>query len=372
MSAAAAATRPEFCKFAAELKATAQAIAAPGKGILAADESGGTIGKRFDSIKVENTQENRRGYRELLFTTEGLGEYISGCILFEETLFDVAADGTTKLVDLLHKQGIIPGIKVDKGVQPLPGTSGETVTQGMDDLGKRCAKYYEAGARFAKWRAVLNINDSTGATPSDLAIKQNAETLARYAVICQMNGLVPIVEPEVLMDGAHDIDMAQRVTEKVIAACYKELSDHNAYLEGTLLKPNMVRSGEAAPADKKATAAQIAAATVTCLQRTVPPAVPGITFLSGGMSEEEATVVLNEMNKLATVKPWALTFSYGRALQQSTLKVWMGKKENEGAAKKELIVRAKANSLAVQGKYNGEAAGGAAAATSTFVPSYSY
>lgn len=367
-----AAPRPHENPFAAELIATAKAIAAPGKGILAADESAGTIGKRFAQINVENNQENRRAYREMLFTTPGLGEFISGCITFEETLFDVARDGSTKLVDLLKKEGIIPGIKVDKGVQPLFGTNGETVTQGIDDLGKRCAKYYEAGARFAKWRAVLNINDSSGATPSPLSIKQNAETLARYAAICQANGLVPIVEPEVLMDGSHTIETAQLVTEKVIAACYKELSDHNVMLEGTLLKPNMVRSGEACPADKKATPEQIAKATVQCLQRTVPPAVPGITFLSGGMSEEEATVVLNEMNKLDGPKPWALTFSYGRALQQSCLKVWQGKTENEPAAKKELIVRAKANGLACLGKYNGEAQGGAAAAASTFVANYSY
>jgi len=362
--------RPEINKYADELKATAAAIAAPGKGILAADESSGTIGKRFSHINVENNQENRRAYREMLFSTPGLGEFISGAITFEETLFDVSRDGTTKLVDILTKQDIIPGIKVDKGVQALFGTDGETVTQGIDDLGKRCAKYYEAGARFAKWRAVLNINDDSGATPSPLAIKQNAETLARYAAICQANGLVPIVEPEVLMDGTHTIETAQAVTEKVIAACYKELSDHNVYLEGSLLKPNMVRSGEGAAA--AATNAAIAAATVTCLQRTVPPAVPGITFLSGGMSEEDATVVLNEMNKLDTKKPWSLTFSYGRALQQSCLKVWQGKPENEQAAQKELIVRAKANSLANLGKYDGEAAGGAAAAASTFVANYAY
>ena len=315
-------------------------------------------------------QENRRAYREMLFTTPGLGEFISGCITFEETLFDVARDGKTKMVDLLKKQGIIPGIKVDKGVQPLFGTDGETVTQGIDDLAKRCAKYYEAGARFAKWRAVLTINDMSGKTPSQLSIKQNAETLARYALICQANGLVPIVEPEVLMDGGHTVEYAQAVTEKVIAACYKELSDQNAYLEGTLLKPNMVRSGEGAA--NKADAAAIAKATVTCMQRTVPVAVPGITFLSGGMSEEEATVVLNEMNKMDAKKPWSLTFSYGRALQQSCLKVWQGKPANEAAAQKELFIRAKSNSLANLGKYNGEGAGGAAAAASSFVAGYSY
>jgi len=268
------------------------------------------------------------------------------------------------------KQGIIPGIKVDKGVQPLFGTDGETVTQGIDDLGKRCAKYYEAGARFAKWRAVLHIKDSSGATPSNLAIKQNAETLARYAAICQANGLVPIVEPEVLMDGDHSLETAAMVTEKVIAACYKEMSDHHVMLEGSLLKPNMVRSGVGCAV--QASPPEIALATVRVLQHTVPPAVPGITFLSGGMSEEDATVVLNEMNKLETKKPWSLTFSYGRALQQSCLKAWLGKKENEAAAQTELIVRAKSNSLANLGKYNGEGAGGAAAAASTFVANYSY
>ena len=350
-----------------ELIATANAIAAPGKGILAADESTGTIGKRFAPINVENTQPNRVRYRELLFKTKGLGQYISGAITYEETLFDTATCGTP-MVELLKKEGIIPGIKVDKGVQPLFGTNGETVTQGIDDLGKRCAKYYAQGARFAKWRAVLKIDAATHC-PTPLSIDQNAETLARYAAICQANGLVPIVEPEVLMDGGHTVEYAQAVTEKVIAACYKELSDQNAYLEGTLLKPNMVRSGEGAA--NKADAAAIAKATVTCMQRTVPVAVPGITFLSGGMSEEEATVVLNEMNKMDAKKPWSLTFSYGRALQQSCLKAWGGKDENMPAAQAELLKRAKANSEANLGKYSG-GAGGAAASASTFVKNYAY
>ena len=281
-----------MAEFAAELVATANAIAAPGKGILAADESTGTIGKRFAPIGVENIEENRRKYRELLFTTEGLGEYISGVICYEETLFQKAADGR-QFVDVMKAQGMIPGIKVDMGVQPLPGTDGETVTQGITDLGKRCARYYAQGARFAKWRAVLHIKDS--GCPSQLAIDQNAATLARYAAICQANGLVPIVEPEVLMDGEHSLERSAEVSERVQAATYKACSDHHVLLEGSLLKPNMVRPG----ADNKApcTVEDIARATVRVLQHTVPVAVPGITFLSGGMSEEQATEALDAINK---------------------------------------------------------------------------
>ena len=253
-----------------ELIATANALSAPGKGILAADESTGTIGKRFAPIGVENTQPNRVRYRELLFKTPGLGEHVSGAITFEETLFDKATCGTS-MVDLLNKAGIIPGIKVDKGVQPLFGTDGETVTQGIDDLGKRCASYYAQGARFAKWRAVLKISDGC---PSALSIDQNAETLARYAAICQANGLVPIVEPEVLMDGAHDAETSEKVTEKVLAAVFKKCSDHHVLLEGSLLKPNMVRSGEACAT--KASMEEVAVRTVRTLQRTLP-AAPGST-----------------------------------------------------------------------------------------------
>jgi len=348
-----------------ELIATANAIVAPGKGILAADESTGTIGKRFAPIGVENTQPNRVRYRELLFKTPGIGDYISGAITYEETLYDTATCGTP-MVELLKKAGIIPGIKVDKGVQPLFGTDGETVTQGMDDLGKRCAKYYAQGARFAKWRAVLKISDTC---PTALSIDQNAETLARYAAICQANGLVPIVEPEVLMDGAHSAETAEKVTEKVLAACYKKLSDHHVLLEGTLLKPNMVRSGEACAT--KCSMEEVAVRTVRTLQRTVPPAVPGITFLSGGMSEEDASLALQAMNVCPGKKPWSLTFSYGRALQQSVLKAWKGSDANIAAAQKELMIRSKANSEANLGTYKG-GAGGAAATASTFVANYSY
>lgn len=354
--------------FAPELITNARAIASPGKGILAADESTGTIGKRFAQISVENTQPNRRDYREFLFRSEGLNQYISGVILYEETLFDSAADGTP-LVDLLTSQGILPGIKVDMGVQPLFGTDGETVTQGITGLGDRCKRYYAQGARFAKWRAVLHIKDDSGATPSQLSIDQNAATLARYAAICQANGLVPIVEPEVLMDGTHSIEHSAAVTEKVLAACYKKLSDHHVMLEGTLLKPNMVRAGTECPTP--ASPAEIAMATVRVLQHTVPVAVPGITFLSGGMSEEEASVALNEMNKIDTIKPWSLTFSYGRALQQSCLKAWSGSPDNVPAAQAELLKRAQANSQANLGTYSG-GAGGAAADVGTHVANYSY
>jgi fructose-bisphosphate aldolase class I len=352
--------------YAAELVATANAISSPGKGILAADESTGTIGKRFAPINVENIEENRRKYRELLFTTPNLNENISGVIMYEETLFQNDKDGKP-FVDLLKEQGIIAGIKVDMGVQPLPGTDGETVTQGITDLGKRCKRYYEKGARFAKWRAVIVIKDS--GCPTQLSIDQNAATLARYAAICQANGLVPIVEPEVLMDGSHPLERSAVVTEKVLARCYQLLSDHHVLLEGTLLKPNMVRPG--ADCKLPCTPTDIARATVRVLQHTVPVAVPGITFLSGGMSEEDATLALNEINKLKGKSPWSLTFSYGRALQQSVLKTWGGQDANIKAAQDALTVRAKANGEAQLGKYAG-GAGGAAAAASTYVKNYSY
>jgi fructose-bisphosphate aldolase, class I len=354
--------------YAAELVANARAIAAPGKGILAADESTGTIGQRFSKISVENTEENRRKYRQLLFKTDGIEEFVSGVILFEETLYQNADDGTP-FVEIMKSKGIIPGIKVDKGIKPLAGTNGECVTQGMDDLDVRCAKYYAQGARFAKWRAVLHIKDTIGATPSDIAIIENANTLARYASICQQNGLVPIVEPEVLMDGDFSIEVAAAATEHVIAACYKALSDHKVMLEGTLLKPNMVRSGSEAAV--QASAEEIALATVRVLQHTTPCAVPGITFLSGGMSEEEASLALNAINQAPGPRPWSLTFSYGRAMQQSCLKAWLGEDANIPAAQEQLLVRARANSLASLGQYTG-GAGGSAANASTFVKGYTY
>uniref|UniRef100_A0A0E0LDE3 Fructose-bisphosphate aldolase n=1 Tax=Oryza punctata TaxID=4537 RepID=A0A0E0LDE3_ORYPU len=348
-----------------ELIKTAKYIATPGKGILAADESTGTIGKRLASINVENVEPNRQALRELLFTAPGAFQYLSGVILFEETLYQSTAAGTP-FVDVLKAGGVVPGIKVDKGTVDIAGTNGETTTQGLDSLGARCAKYYEAGARFAKWRAVLKIG--AAGEPSELAVKQNAEGLARYALICQENGLVPIVEPEILTDGAHDIKTCAAVTERVLAAVYKSLNDHKVLLEGTLLKPNMVTPGSDSP---KVGAEVIGEYTVAALRRTVPPAVPGIVFLSGGQSEEEASQNLNAMNKLEVLKPWTLTFSFGRALQQSTIKKWAGKKENVAAAQAAFLARCKANSEATLGKYGG-ATGDAATSESLYVKGYTY
>lgn len=349
-----------------ELVQNAKLIASPGKGILAADESTGTIKKRFDSIKVENTEENRAFYRDLLFSTDGLGQYISGAILFEETLYQKNAQGVP-MVELLKKQGILPGIKVDKGVVTIPNTDDEKATQGLDGLASRCEEYYKAGARFAKWRAVLCIDPAKG-KPTNLSIRETAHTLARYAAICQQNGLVPIVEPEILADGTHDITVCAEVTERVLAAQFKALADHKVLLEGALLKPNMVTSGM--EASKKSSAADIAHLTCRALRRTVPPALPGVMFLSGGQSEEEASVNLNKMNQLGP-HPWALSFSYGRALQASCLKAWGGQAANKAAAQKVLLERAKANSEAQLGKYSG-GAGGSSAASSLHEKKYVY
>merc|ERR1719195_2417159 len=336
-------------KYEDELRATAAAIATPGKGILAADESTGTIGKRLAGIGVENTEPNRRAYRELLFTTDGWGEYCSGVILYEETLYQKAADGTP-FVDIINKAGVIPGIKVDMGTRDLPFFPGEKYTQGLTDLDKRAARYYEAGARFAKWRCVLKIQNNT---ISETSIKETAWTLARYAAICQANGLAPIVEPEILMDGDHSLATCQKMTEKTLAACYKALSDQNVLLEGTLLKPNMVLKGK--QCTDATTFEDNAKATVTALRRTVPAAVPGITFLSGGQTEEEATMNLNAINKVEG-RPWSCTFSFGRALQASVLQAWQGKAENVQKAQETLMQRGKANSEANLGKYTGWAA----------------
>lgn len=352
-------------KYADELIATASYIGTPGKGILAADESTGTIGKRFSNINVENVEANRRAFRELLFTTPGVFESLSGVILFEETLFQKTAAGKP-FVEVLKEGGVIPGIKVDKGTVELPGTNGETTTQGLDGLAERCQKYYAAGARFAKWRAVLKIGPNE---PSQLAINENANGLARYAVICQQNGLVPIVEPEILVDGPHNIDKCAEVTERVLAACYKALNDHHVLLEGTLLKPNMVTPGSESP---KVAPEVIAEYTVRALQRTMPAAVPAVVFLSGGQSEEEATLNLNAMNKLQTKKPWSLTFSFGRALQQSTLKAWAGKEENLAKAQAAFLERCKANSEATLGKYQGSKTLSEGASESLHVKDYKY
>ncbi|XP_022832148.1 fructose-bisphosphate aldolase isoform X3 [Spodoptera litura] len=350
-----------------ELRKIAQAIVAPGKGILAADESTGTMGKRLQDIGVENTEENRRKYRQLLFSSDAaLSENISGVILFHETLYQKADDGTP-LVTLLEKRGIIPGIKVDKGVVPLFGSEDECTTQGLDDLAQRCAQYKKDGCHFAKWRCVLKIGRFT---PSYQAIMENANVLARYASICQSQRIVPIVEPEVLPDGEHDLDRAQKVTEVVLAAVYKALSDHHVYLEGTLLKPNMVTPGQGCK--KTYTPMDIGRATVTALLRTVPAAVPGVTFLSGGQSEEEASVNLNAINTVDMKRPWALTFSYGRALQASVLRAWAGKPENVLAGQQELIKRAKANGQASQGKYVAGSVTGVGAEAGLFVANHAY
>jgi len=352
----------------AELRRIANAIVRPGHGILAADESTGTMGKRLAAIGAENTEENRRKYRQLLFTTDKeLGQYISGVILFHETLYQKADNGTP-FVQLIKDMGVIAGIKVDKGVVQLMGTDAETTTQGLDDLGKRCAEYKRDGCDFAKWRCTLKISAHT---PSHLAILENANVLARYASVCQQNGLVPIVEPEVLMDGEHDLDRAQKVTETVLAATYKALADHHVFLEGTLLKPNMVLAGQSCPI--KYTPQQVAEATVLALSRTVPAAVPGITFLSGGQSEEEATVHLDAVNKCtAAKKPWSLTFSYGRALQASCLKAWGGQDATVGAGQAELLGRARANGAAAEGRYTAGSVGGAAGQQGLFVKNHQY
>uniref|UniRef100_A0AAQ4P2E9 Fructose-bisphosphate aldolase n=1 Tax=Gasterosteus aculeatus aculeatus TaxID=481459 RepID=A0AAQ4P2E9_GASAC len=321
-----------------ELQDIAERIVAPGKGILAADESTGSMGKRFSPIGVENTEENRRRYRQLLFTADQrIDNCIGGVIFFHETLYQNTDDGTN-FSKLIRDRGLVVGIKVDKGVVPLAGTNGETTTQGLDGLSERCAQYKKDGADFAKWRSVLKISDTT---PSELAIMENANVLARYASICQ----------------------------QVLAAVYKALSDHHVYLEGTLLKPNMVTAGHSCPT--KYSSEEIAMATVTALRRTVPPAVTGVTFLSGGQSEEEASMNLNAINNCPLAKPWALTFSYGRALQASALNAWRGQPSNEKAATEEFIKRAEANGLAALGKYEGDGSG-AAAGQSLYVANHAY
>ncbi|PNJ34206.1 ALDOC isoform 2 [Pongo abelii] len=322
-----------------ELSDIALRIVAPGKGILAADESVGSMAKRLSQIGVENTEENRRLYRQVLFSADDrVKKCIGGVIFFHETLYQKDDNGVPFLRTIQDK-GIVVGIKVDKGVVPLAGTDGETTTQGLDGLSERCAQYKKDGADFAKWRCVLKISERT---PSALAILENANVLARYASICQ----------------------------QVLAAVYKALSDHHVYLEGTLLKPNMVTPGHACPI--KYTPEEIAMATVTALRRTVPPAVPGVTFLSGGQSEEEASFNLNAINRCPLPRPWALTFSYGRALQASALNAWRGQRDNAGAATEEFIKRAEVNGLAAQGKYEGSGEDGGAAAQSLYIANHAY
>ena len=327
------------------LHETATALVQPGKGILAADESMPTIKKRFDSIKVDSTEENRRDYRSMLFTTPGAEQYISGVILFDETIRQRAADGRP-MPKILESVGIIPGIKVDKGAKDLALCSGEKVTEGLDGLRDRLAEYAELGARFTKWRAVYSIGEET---PSGAAISANAHALARYAALAQEAGLVPIVEPEVLMDGDHGIEECELVTEDVLHSVYAELVGQEVELEGTLLKPNMVLSGKDCP--DQASVEEVAETTLRTLKRAVPAAVPGIVFLSGGQSDEVATLHLNAMNKMGENLPWRLSFSYGRALQAAPLKAWSGEPGNLQAGQNAFLERAKANGEATLGRY---------------------
>lgn len=328
-----------------ELRQTANQLSAKGKGLLAVDESTPTIGKRLAGINVENTEENRQAYRGMLFTSEGLGQFISGAILFEETLYQNHADGET-MVSKINKLGIIPGIKVDKGLSPLLGAHEvETWCKGLEGLAERTAEYYKQGARFAKWRAVLQI--TADGCPTDLAIRENAWGLARYAKICQESGLVPIIEPEILMDGDHTIETTAEVQEKVLVEVYKACSENKVFLEGTLLKPSMTVSG--ADNKNKAGSEEVAKMTVRTMNRCVPASVPGIMFLSGGLTEEDASVYLNTMNSIEHKSSTSLTFSYGRALQQSCLQAWSG--TNIEAGQKALMARCQANSEASTGDY---------------------
>ncbi|MEM6537926.1 MAG: class I fructose-bisphosphate aldolase [Pseudomonadota bacterium] len=332
-----------------QLNDVAVRMAAEGKGILAADESTGTIKKRFDSIDVASTEDNRRDYREMLFRTEeAMQKYISGVILFDETIRQKAADGTP-LVKLIEDAGSIPGIKVDMGAKPLANAEGETVTEGLDGLRDRLNEYYELGARFAKWRAVIDIAGAE--IPSGYCIATNAHALARYAALCQEANIVPIVEPEVLMDGDHDIERCYDVTEFTLKTLYDELFAQDVALEGTVLKPNMIISGKKCA--EQASVEQVAEMTVRCFRSVVPPAVPSIVFLSGGQSDEEATAHLHAMNDAySEVMPWSLSFSYGRALQAAPLKAWSGKPENVPAAQAAFLHRAKMNGLAQMGAWS--------------------
>jgi len=328
-----------------ELARIAGAMVARNKGILAADESTSTILKRFNTIKLESTEEHRRAYREMLFTTPGAAEYISGVILYDETIRQKTKDGVP-FPEYLTKLGIIPGIKVDTGAKPLAGFKGETITEGLDGLRDRFIEYRKLGARFAKWRAVIDIADGI---PTSFAIEANAQALARYAALCQEQDITPIVEPEVLMDGGHSIDRCEEVTSAVLQTVFNQLFEHRIDLEGMVLKPNMVISGK--KASNRASPEQVAEATLRTLKRHVPPAVPGIAFLSGGQSSAEATLHLSLMNKAGPL-PWSLTFSYGRALQDDALKAWGGQAANFASGQKEMAKRAKLNSLATTGRYS--------------------
>jgi len=335
-------------KYSDELKATAAAMVKEGKGLLACDESTGTVGARLESIGLENNEDNRREWRQLLFTTPDIGNYISGAILFEETLYQDSKEGKP-FVDLLNEAGIIPGIKVDTGLKPLcGGGDGETWCSGLDGLYDKCVLHYAKGARFAKWRTALRIDVDKG-FPTDYAIDEAAHGLSRYARICQEAGLVPIVEPEILIDGDHDIYSTAKVQERVITTVYKKLQECGVMLEGTLLKPSMTVCG--VDCEDKPAVEEIARLTVQTLSRSIPSAMPGVTFLSGGISEEDSSIYLNEINKIDRVAPFALTFSFSRALQSSCLKTWDGKSENIKAAQDQLKARAVANSEASTGSY---------------------
>ena len=327
-----------------ELEAVARALVAKGKGILAADESMGTIKRRFDSIKIESNENNRRAYREMLFTTKGIEEAISGVILFDETLRTAASDGTP-FAQVLSKKGIMPGIKVDKGPVDIPFFPGEVVTEGLDGLRGRIKEYKELGAKFAKWRAVISIGDGI---PTTTCLEANAHALARYAALCQEAGVVPIVEPEVLLDGAHTIERCEEVTQETLRITFFRLLEQRVLLEGMILKPSMVVSGKDCP--KQAGVDEVAQRTIRVLKRTVPAAVPGIAFLSGGQSAERATEHLNAMNALGP-QPWEVSFSYARALQDPAIKAWKGEPANVAAAQKIFYQRAKCNSAARNGSY---------------------
>jgi fructose-bisphosphate aldolase class I len=327
------------------LEETARALVAPGKGILAADESDGTIKKRFDSIGVESTEESRRAYRDMLFTTEGAAEHISGVILYDETIRQKAADGTP-FPKLLERQGIIPGIKVDKGAKDLANAPGEKITEGLDGLRDRLAEYRELGARFTKWRAVITIGPGI---PSEYCLWTNAHALARFGALSLEAGLVPIIEPEVLMDGDHSIETSFDVTSKTLHAVFTELRDQKVWFEQMLLKPNMVLSGYSEP--ERAGVQEVAEQTIRCLHRHVPAAVSGIVFLSGGQSDEDATAHLNAMNAMGP-HPWELSFSYGRALQAPALKAWGGEAANVPAGQAAYLHRARMNGLARSGSYS--------------------
>jgi fructose-bisphosphate aldolase class I len=331
------------------LNAVARAIVAPGKGILAADESSGTIKKRFDSINLESTEDRRRAYREMLFTTAGASDYISGVILYDETIRQKASDGRP-LPKVLEEQGVIPGIKVDKGTTPLALSPGELVTEGLDGLPQRLVEYRDLGAKFAKWRAVIDIGPGI---PTQYCLDVNAHALARYAALCQDEGLVPIVEPEVLMDGDHSIERCYEVTTQTLHTVFNALADQRCEFEGLLLKPNMVLHGKKFPGGK-ASPEQVADATIRCLLHTVPAAVPGILFLSGGQGDEEATANLDAINRKGPL-PWQVSFSYGRALQAAALQAWKGEDANAAEGQKAYLHRARMNGLARTGSWTPDA-----------------